>query len=280
MAVKQLVVPISEARLDFTDWNIDRFTDFILRRGFKMNHYQAHFCACRSDVSRQPDALCPLCLNRGDSLVEAGEISVLVQTMTQRTGLETSGIWELGEAKATVHHDITIDEGDALVYRGYENRKREIIRIETGDVARLRFNFVTRVLRVSYTDKAALEAVKALDEAIYRGEASAAERAQRDLTVKESEVVLKPTEYRLKNDGNRSYLVFLGSRKPEPPAVISAVYMHFPEFVVYHLPQDDVDADQRIVQHRMVKRRDIADGDSSGEAPYQPRSIDDARISN
>ena len=252
-----------------TDWNVLDFDNFIARRGYSCTLFRAHLCSCRSEVSRQPEYVCPQCLNRGDSLEKAGVFPVLVQRMGQRTGLETSGVWEFGEATVTLQRGVDIYEGDALVYEKYENRKNELIHHTKGDVDRLRFNFATRINRLSYLDAKAWERVKQLDEFIHRGEASEKEKAERDAKAREMEVVLLPErDYRLSLSDNRSFLVYTSSRRPPKDAIVSVRYFHRPELVVVGLPTDDLDADTRIARHIMAKRRDLVDKDDSGEAPY------------
>lgn len=278
MTLPLLVNPVPKTNPDRTDWDVAGMTDFIKRRGYKMSYYKASLCPCRTEVSRQPDALCPLCLNRGDALTFHSEIPVMISTVNQKTGLETIGIWELGEAKATVEATVQIYEGDALVYKKYATRKREIMR-PTGDVARLRFNFATAVESLSYHDEAVLDDVKDIDEAYYSGTASQEDKDQRETLLREASVVLEEgKDFRLVTKDNRSFIIFMGQKKPTPNKVVAINYLHNPEFVAIHQSMDDQDRDFQIARHHLVKLRDIADGDSSGDSPYQPKVVDDARV--
>lgn len=247
-----------------TDWKIGGFDSFIDRRGYRLDLYRAHRCGCRRDRTRQPDYVCPLCLDRGDTLELLNEIRGLFHAANQRTGLETSGIWELGEAQVTVKRDVQIDEGDALVFKKYTNRKSEIIRT-SGKADKLRFNFVEEIQRVSYIAAEDVARVRDLDEKIRLEEATAAEKAERNALINELEILLENgVDYNLLIAGNRAFIKFIDTpRKPPPDAAVSVLYLHNPEFVVIDLPNDDLDRDVKITQHRKVRRRDLEKGEDS-----------------
>lgn len=274
MAVATLKIPTTIAKTA-TDYDLPSWDKFISRRGLAFDLYRAHRCGCRNKRTRQPDYICPLCLNRGDTLELIGEVSALINISVQRTGLETSGIWELGEATVTVKRDVDIDEGDALIYRKYQNRKSEIVRASGSMVERLKFNFVDFIKRVSYLSATDILRVRDLDELIRGDEATAAEKTERGNLARELEVVLKEdVDFKLINAGNRSFIQFFGAKQPAVDAAVSILYLHRPEFVVIDLPMDDIDVDVKIVQHRKVKRRDMMTDDESVSPSASPEKPD------
>lgn len=267
MVLKALAEPPTAVAKVATDWQLPEWDSFIERRGFKLDLYRAHRCGCRNRRTNQPDYVCPLCLNRGDTLDFIGEFPVLINIATMRTGLESSGIWEMGEATATFKRDVNVDEGDALVYKNYTNRKSEILHASGSMVERLKFNFVDSIQRVSYISATDVARVRDLDEKIRGEEATEAEKEERDVLARELEVLLKEgVDFKLINVNNRSFIQFFGAKQPTEGGAISILYLHRPEFIVKDLPMDDIDADVKIVQHRKVVRRDMT-GDEESQSP-------------
>ena len=250
-----------------TDWNLDGFDNFLRRRGYKSDLYHAHICSCKNQRTRQPDYVCPLCLNRGDVLKRVGVVYIFVERMMQKTGLETSGVWELGEAKITLKRTETVDQGDSLVHTNYENRKNDII-TTTGSVDRLRFNFVTTVERVSVLNDANVDRVRDLDEKINNEVAITAEKTEREIKARDLETILvEGVDFELVRVGNRSFIRYTNNR-PTAGVEVSVRYRHSPEYVVIDLPMDDTDRDNNIVHQRKVRRRDLMGSDDSGEGPH------------
>lgn len=263
MVLERLPTPSAAVAKTPTDWSLPNWDSFIERRGLSFNLYRAHPCSCRNKRTSQPDYVCPLCLNRGDTLEFISEVPALVNTATQRTGLETSGIWEFGEATLTFKRDVEVDEGDALIYNNYKNRKAEVLRA-SGATDRLKFNFVEEVLRISYLAAEDISRARDLDERIRGSEATTAEKEERAILVRDLEIMLEEkTDFKLVRAGNRSFIQYLSAKKPPLEAAVSILYLHHPEFVVVDLPMDDIDVDVKIVQHRKVKRRDLMKDDES-----------------
>lgn len=274
MALKALTIPTPTTKVA-TDWQVFEWDGFIERRGLKFDLYRAHRCGCRNRRTHQPDYVCPLCLNRGDTLDLIGEFPVLINISTMRTGLESSGIWEIGEAQATFKRDVEVDEGDALVYKNYTNRKSEIVRATGSLVERLKFNFVESIRRVSYISATDVARIRDLDEKIRGSEATAAEKEERDILSRKLEILLEENvDFKLINtSGNRSFIQFFGAKTPDEGAAVSILYLHRPEFIVKDLPLDDIDVDVKIVQHRKVVRRDMTGDEESitpSESPEKP----------
>lgn len=266
MVLKALAIPTAPEKTP-TDWALPEWDSFIERRGLKFDLYRAHRCGCRNRRTHQPDYVCPLCLNRGDTLDLLGEFPVLINIAGMRTGLETSGIWEIGEATVTFKRDVNVDEGDALVYKNYTNRKSEIVRATGSMVERLKFNFATSIQRVSYIKATDVARIRDLDEEIRGGEATAAEKTEREILARELEVLLQENvDFKLINAGNRSFIQFFGAKQPDEGAAVSVLYLHNPELIVKGLPTDDIDIDVKIVQHRSVVRRDMT-GDEESQTP-------------
>lgn len=252
-----------------TDWDLKGFDNFLRRRGYLCDLYQAHLCGCRNVRTRQPDYVCPICINRGDVLKKNGEVYIFVERMMQKTGLETSGVWELGEAKITMKRTENVDQGDALVHKKYENRKNEIFPT-TGNVDRLRFNFVTAVERVSILNTVNVDRVRDLDEKINNGKATTAEKVEREIKARDLETILvQGVNFKLVRSGNRSFIKYMKDA-PASGVEVSVRYKHYPEYVVIDLPMDDTDRDHKIVQQRKVRRRDLMGTDDSGEGPFEP----------